>query len=92
MLMAHPTVLQKLVERYESLRLLAESEGTEGVEGVSPGIAEQLGDTAYTLCVSTGEREIGRALDAARDHIARSVFDARGAQKKRKKEKETPVA
>ena len=73
MLMANPTVLRTLVERYEALR--AEAERTEG--GSTAGAAarsdarieQQLQDTVYTLCVSTGTREIGAALAAARARI-----------------------
>jgi hypothetical protein len=58
MLMAHPTILRNLVERYESLS--AQADGTD------PRIEQQLLDTVYTLCVSTGTREITAALAAAR--------------------------
>lgn len=61
MLMAHPTVLRNLVERYESL--------VDGADGTDPRIEQQLRDTVYTLCVSTGTREIGAALAAARARI-----------------------
>ncbi|WP_329181009.1 MULTISPECIES: DUF5133 domain-containing protein [unclassified Streptomyces] len=64
MLMAHPTVLRNLVERYESL-----SDDTDGTDGTDPRVDQQLRDTAYTLCVSTGTREIGAALAAARARI-----------------------
>jgi len=65
MLMAHPTVLRNLVERYETLRAAVETEGP-----TDPETKEQLRDTTYTLCVSTGTREIGSALATAREHIA----------------------
>jgi hypothetical protein len=89
MLMAHPTVLRTLVERYETLRALADqygaegaeggesTEGTEGTEGggsLDPSVRQQLQDTVYTLCVSTGTREIGPALAAAHEHMERSAF------------------
>lgn len=76
MLMAHPTVLRNLVERYEALRADVES------ESVDSEARRQLQDTAYTLCVSTGTREIAPALAAARKHIERGAFtigDKRGA-------------
>ncbi|NJP44241.1 DUF5133 domain-containing protein [Actinacidiphila epipremni] len=60
MLMAHPTVLRNLVDRYEELSAEA---------GANPRAEEQLRDTAYTLCVSTGTREISAALSAARARI-----------------------
>jgi hypothetical protein len=69
MLMAHPTVLRNLVDRYETLTAQAEA-----AEVVDPRIRQQLQDTAYTLCVSTGTREITKALAAARVHIERGAF------------------
>jgi uncharacterized protein DUF5133 len=77
MLMAHPTVLRSLVERYEAL--LAEAGDVEpgapaDRDGMDAGIRQQLQDTVYTLCVSTGTREIGPALAAAREHIERFAY------------------
>jgi len=69
MLMANPTVLRTLVERYETLRAL-----TETGEDADPRNRQQLQDTVYTLCVSTGTREIGPALAAARAHMERTDF------------------
>lgn len=63
MLMAHPAVLRNLVEHYEALAALAHS------DIVGPHIHRQMQDTAYTLCVSTGTRDIDAALDAARQQI-----------------------
>ncbi|WP_405578795.1 DUF5133 domain-containing protein [Streptomyces sp. NBC_01190] len=108
MLMAHPTVLRTLVERYETLRALADlrSVDTEdrsddmvdtvgavgphalagrhqGAVADGPSVLEQLRDTIYTLCVSTGTREIGPALAAAREHISRAAFTATGATEER---------
>jgi hypothetical protein len=83
MLMANPTVLRTLVERYETLHGL-----TEGSEDVDPHVRQQLQDTVYTLCVSTGTREIGPALTAARAHMARADFvlgDVGGAEDALKK-------
>jgi hypothetical protein len=80
MLMAHPTVLRTLVERYEALSALAgrrehrTADGGKGAGGVDPEVEQQLLDTVYTLCVSTGTREIGPALTAARAHIEGHVF------------------
>ncbi|HEY3478167.1 MAG TPA: DUF5133 domain-containing protein [Streptomyces sp.] len=65
MLMAHPTVLRNLVERYETLRAAVDTDGP-----TDPETKQQLQDTVYTLCVSTGTREIGTALATAREHIA----------------------
>jgi hypothetical protein len=78
MLMAHPTVLRTLVERYETLRALTDEQHTNGSDdhGITdPRIGQQLLDTVYTLCVSTGTREITAALAAAREHIERGVFN-----------------
>jgi hypothetical protein len=82
MLMAHPTVLRNLVERYEALRTEIDgwdSAGAGGGAGVDPRVRQQLQDTVYTLCVSTGTREIGPALAAAREHIERFAYDKREA-------------
>jgi len=77
MLMAHPTVLRNLVERYEALSALTgrrDAEAADGDECVDPRVRRQLLDTVYTLCVSTGTREIGAALTAAHAHIERQTF------------------
>ncbi|MFE5613560.1 DUF5133 domain-containing protein [Streptomyces sp. NPDC056470] len=59
MLMAHPAVLSNLIEQYETLRVLdAENGGAE--------VRRRLDDVAYTLCVSTGTRDVDAALIAAR--------------------------
>ncbi|MGW3358958.1 DUF5133 domain-containing protein [Streptomyces bungoensis] len=63
MLMPSPAVLRGLVEEYETL--LAE----ETLGGAAePG--PRLRDLTYTLCVSTGTREIRDALAVARTHLA----------------------
>ncbi|MEV7130750.1 DUF5133 domain-containing protein [Streptomyces sp. NPDC093260] len=59
MLMAHPAVLKDLVEQYETLRDLY-------AEKASPEVRQRLEDVAYTLCVSTGTRDVEAALVAAR--------------------------
>lgn len=77
MLMAHPTVLRKLVERYETLSALSgrrTAETMDGGDGLTPEVRQQLLDTVYTLCVSTGTREVGPALAAARAHIDGHAF------------------
>ncbi|MFH8574163.1 DUF5133 domain-containing protein [Streptomyces sp. NPDC017993] len=58
MLMAHPAVLQNLVEQYETLRLLHAQEASELVR-------QRMDDVAYTLCTSTGTRDVDTALIAA---------------------------
>lgn len=62
MLMPHPAVLRRLVERYETLRRSPTS---------TPEILRQREDAAYTLCVSTGTRDIDSALTTARRYLAR---------------------
>ncbi|MFK0215604.1 MULTISPECIES: DUF5133 domain-containing protein [unclassified Streptomyces] len=62
MLMAHPAVLHNLIEQYETLRVLqAESGGAE--------VRRRMDDLAYTLCVSTGTRDVETALIAARHRL-----------------------
>ncbi|MFF9851098.1 DUF5133 domain-containing protein [Streptomyces litmocidini] len=59
MLMAHPAVLRNLIEQYETLQVLqAENGGDE--------VRRRMEDLAYTLCVSTGTRDVDTALIAAR--------------------------
>ncbi|MER7661515.1 MULTISPECIES: DUF5133 domain-containing protein [unclassified Streptomyces] len=62
MLMAHPVVLQNLVEEYEALRALH-------AEKSSPDVQRRMEDVAYTLCVSTGTRDVEAALIAARRRL-----------------------
>ncbi|CAL9643476.1 hypothetical protein SUDANB19_06383 [Streptomyces sp. enrichment culture] len=62
MLMAHPAVLRDLVEQYETLRVLHAQEG-------SPEVRQRMNDVAYTLCVSTGTRDVDAALVAARHRL-----------------------
>ncbi|MGK5447404.1 DUF5133 domain-containing protein [Streptomyces radiopugnans] len=61
MLMAHPAVLRDLIERYEDLQ--AQSAG--GAE-----VRQPMDDVAYTLCVSTGTRNVEAAMAAARRQLA----------------------
>jgi hypothetical protein len=63
MLMAHPAILQRLVSEYEALRDLHAEKG-------SPNAEERMQDVAYTLCVSTGTRDIDTALVAARHQLS----------------------
>ncbi|ELS50389.1 DUF5133 domain-containing protein [Streptomyces viridochromogenes] len=62
MLMPHPVVLRGLVEEYEAL--MAREGGGEAGKGL------RAQDLAYTLCVSTGTREVGQALATARRLLA----------------------
>ncbi|MDX3458186.1 DUF5133 domain-containing protein [Streptomyces sp. ME02-8801-2C] len=70
MLMAHPTVLADLLERYEILRARHDQEN-------SAQSLQRLNDVSYTLCVATGTRDIAAALKAARHRVlgARSKSD-----------------
>lgn len=62
MLMAHPAVLQNLMEQYDALRVLRAQEGSAVVQ-------RRMEDIAYTLCVVTGTRDIDAALIAARHRL-----------------------
>ncbi|MFF3560876.1 DUF5133 domain-containing protein [Streptomyces sp. NPDC002574] len=57
MLMAHPAVLNDLVDRYETLRVL---------DPADSGVRRRLEDVSYTLCVATGTSDVDAALVAAR--------------------------
>lgn len=71
MLMPHPTVLRRLVEEYEALM----ADDGDGQAGTS-GRVLRAQDLAYTLCVSTGTREVSRALETAH----RLLADAHGIE------------
>ncbi|MFI0988421.1 DUF5133 domain-containing protein [Streptomyces exfoliatus] len=62
MLMAHPAVLRNLIEQYETLKVLQAENGREEVR-------RRMDDLAYTLCVSTGTRDVDAALIAARHRL-----------------------
>ncbi|MFB7233722.1 DUF5133 domain-containing protein [Streptomyces sp. NPDC056269] len=62
MLMAHPVILSKLVEEYEALSVLNAEDGSREVR-------RRIEDLAYTLCVSTGTRDVDTALIAARHRL-----------------------
>lgn len=57
MLLAHPAVLNDLVDRLETLRLLDPGD---------PEVRRRMADVSYTLCVATGTRDVDAALIAAR--------------------------
>ncbi|MFB6774305.1 MULTISPECIES: DUF5133 domain-containing protein [unclassified Streptomyces] len=66
MLMPHPAVLRALVERYEA------ATASEPVDPTGrPGPATR--DLEYTLCVSTGTRDVRAALETARRLLAASA-------------------
>ena len=62
MLMAHPAVLRNLVEQYDTLHILHAGNG-------SVEVRQRMDDIVYTLCVSTGTRDIDAALIAARHQL-----------------------
>ncbi|MFF2364649.1 DUF5133 domain-containing protein [Streptomyces sp. NPDC058122] len=62
MLMPHRATLRRLVTEYETL--IAERESLAG---------RRLRDLTYTLCVSTGTRDIADALAVARAYLAGPV-------------------
>ncbi|MFF8316205.1 DUF5133 domain-containing protein [Streptomyces bobili] len=59
MLMPHPAVLRTLVDEYEATKASGPAEDDTRAQ-----------DLAYTLCVSTGTREVDRALEVARGWLA----------------------
>ncbi|MEV8566721.1 DUF5133 domain-containing protein [Streptomyces sp. NPDC051322] len=63
MLMAHPAVLRDLVEQYTALEMQNASAAD------SPQVRRRMDDVAYTLCVSTGTRDVAAALIAARGQV-----------------------
>jgi hypothetical protein len=69
--MAHPTVLNGLVEEYAALAALGADHGDDQAR-------RRLDDVTYTLCVATGTRDIDNALAAARHRLpgARSQDDS----------------
>ncbi|MFG3280787.1 DUF5133 domain-containing protein [Streptomyces sp. NPDC048111] len=71
MLMAHPAVLRDLLDEYEALLLLNAADGSEATR-------QRLDDVMYTLCVSTGTRDIDAAVIAARHRLpgARTFDDS----------------
>ena len=60
--MAHPAVLRNLIEQYEALKALHAEEG-------SVEVRQRLDDVEYSLCVSTGTRDVDAALIAARHRL-----------------------
>ncbi|MFI1487553.1 DUF5133 domain-containing protein [Streptomyces sp. NPDC020747] len=63
MLMPHPEALRRLVDEYEALI------DPEGEAGAVAKPDQRVRDLAYTLCVSTGTRDVRRALERARRHL-----------------------
>ncbi|MFE0206888.1 DUF5133 domain-containing protein [Streptomyces sp. NPDC058985] len=63
MLMAHPAVLRDLIDQYEAFAAL------HAADADSAQVRQRMADVAYTLCVSTGTRDIDAALIAARHQL-----------------------
>ncbi|MBC2876558.1 MULTISPECIES: DUF5133 domain-containing protein [Streptomyces] len=73
MLLAHPAVLRDLVERHTALQRSATARPAD------PAIGRQLADVSYTLCVTTGTRDIADALRAARRRLTDAVDAVTGS-------------
>ncbi len=73
MLMPHPLVLRQLLAHYEELRTQVDDEA-------APEVHRELLDTIYTLCVSTGTREIEAAVSIAREYLDQSSLGRRHVQ------------
>ncbi|MFG1664288.1 DUF5133 domain-containing protein [Streptomyces sp. Y7] len=66
MLIPHPAMLRGLVEEYEALM----AHQGDGPEAAGRLRQVRVQDLTYTLCVSTGTREVGQALERARQLLA----------------------
>ncbi|MFC5220256.1 DUF5133 domain-containing protein [Streptomyces coerulescens] len=64
--MPHPAMLRGLVEEYEALM----ADRGDGPAADRRRRQVRVQDLAYTLCVSTGTREVGQALERARQLLA----------------------
>jgi hypothetical protein len=70
MLRPHPAVLRRLVGEYETL--------SAAVRASDPAdVSARARDLAYTLCVSTGTRDVERALEVAHQWLATAPAPAR---------------
>ncbi|MFC9504609.1 DUF5133 domain-containing protein [Streptomyces sp. NPDC057002] len=70
MLRPHPAVLRRLVDEYEALVPAVEAAHARAQ-------TPRARDLAYTLCVSTGTRDVGRALEVAHQWLATAPAPAR---------------
>ncbi|MEU9190433.1 DUF5133 domain-containing protein [Streptomyces sp. NPDC048484] len=61
--MPHPATLRELVEEYEMLIARQAASGSAKPD-------QRTQDLAYTLCVSTGTRDVRQALERARRQLA----------------------
>ncbi|MER7564355.1 DUF5133 domain-containing protein [Streptomyces sp. NPDC048523] len=69
MLIPNPTFLRQLVQEYETLR------AEESANAAEP--SPRARDLAYTLCVSTGTRDVRLALETAHRLLAAMSEPAR---------------
>ncbi|GAA3812692.1 DUF5133 domain-containing protein [Streptomyces chiangmaiensis] len=69
MLIPHPAVLRRLLEEYEAAAMNEPDDGRG-----EPG--PRTRDLAYTLCVSTGTRDVRQALETARRQLADAPLPA----------------
>ena len=74
MLIPHPAILRRLVEEYEALMA---HKGDVPDAGRRRELRVQ--DLAYTLCVSTGTRDVRHALALARGWLAAAGQEPSGA-------------
>ncbi|MFH9613525.1 DUF5133 domain-containing protein [Streptomyces pratensis] len=65
--MAHPSVLEELLRRYEALHRSREEPQEPGPDAAE--VLRRIEDVSYTLCVSTGTRDVAAALVAAREQV-----------------------
>ncbi|MDT0386507.1 DUF5133 domain-containing protein [Streptomyces sp. DSM 41921] len=70
MLRPHPAVLRRLVDEYEAL-------SAAEAAGATAEVSARARDLAYTLCVSTGTRDVRHALEAAHQWLAAAPAPAR---------------
>ncbi|MEU7059484.1 DUF5133 domain-containing protein [Streptomyces sp. NPDC046197] len=76
MLTPHPEILRSLVDDYEA----AAAAQTAAAAGPATAPSTRVQDLAYTLCVSTGTRDVGRALEKARRMLAATAPEAAQAR------------
>lgn len=72
MLKPHPTTLRRLIRDYEELR-------ARHAESGAPVLRQRMNDAAYTLCVTTGTRDVDTALMIAERLLARTAVIEAGA-------------
>jgi len=72
MLIPHPTTLGRILHTYESLRTAYAKEPTAQAR-------QCMNDAAYTLCVTTGTRDVDTAVLIARRQLARHPAPAQAA-------------